>query len=139
VPASAWRLRRLRPPSMVIVLRRLEVGATVKGREALPHGRSVADCPLLPPSRRLAQPGRHDGIGRGARAHSLHSFIPEEGRSSFPLGRRRSDSSAERHAPYGTTGAPLTEAVDLVSVAIANSIGLGEPCPIVVEELTDII
>ena len=74
VPASAWRLRRLRPPSMVIVLRRLEVGATVKGREALPHGRSVADCPLLPPSRRLAQPGRHDGIGRGARAHSLYSF-----------------------------------------------------------------
>ena len=74
VPASAWRLRRLRPPSMVIVLRRLEVGATVKGREALPHGHSVADCPLLLPSRRLAQPGRHHGIGRGARAHSLCSF-----------------------------------------------------------------
>ena len=63
VPAPAWRLRRLRPPPMVIVLRRLEVGAPVKGREALPHGHSVADCPLLRPSRRLPQPGRHDGIG----------------------------------------------------------------------------
>jgi len=63
VPASAWRLRRLRPPPVVIVLRRLEVGATVKGREALPHGHCVADCPLLLPSRRLAQPGRHYGIG----------------------------------------------------------------------------
>ena|ERR1019366_3662464 len=42
---------------MVIVLRRLEVGATVDGQEALPHGHSVADCPLLQPSRRLPQPG----------------------------------------------------------------------------------
>ena len=74
VPASAWCLRRLRPPPMVIVLRRLEFGATVKGREALPHGHCVADCPLVPPTRRLAQPDRHDGIGRGARAHSLYSF-----------------------------------------------------------------
>ncbi len=48
---------------MVIVLRRLEVGATVDGREALPHGHSVADCPLLRPSHRLPHPGRHDGIG----------------------------------------------------------------------------
>jgi hypothetical protein len=30
---------------MVIVLRRLDFGATVKGREALPHGHCVADCP----------------------------------------------------------------------------------------------
>jgi hypothetical protein len=34
---------------MVIVLRCLEVGAPVKGREALPHGHSVADWPLLRP------------------------------------------------------------------------------------------
>ena len=48
---------------MVIVVRRLEVGAPVRRREALPHGHSVADCPLLRASRRLPQPGRHDGIG----------------------------------------------------------------------------
>jgi len=33
VPAPAWRLRRLRPPPMVIALRRLEVGATVKAEK----------------------------------------------------------------------------------------------------------
>ena len=61
---SGLGLRRLRPPSMVIVFRRLEVGSKVKGRKALPHGHSVADCPLLRPSRRLPQPGRRDRIGR---------------------------------------------------------------------------
>ena len=34
---------------MVIVLRPLEVAATVRARDALPHGHSVADCPLLRP------------------------------------------------------------------------------------------
>jgi hypothetical protein len=67
---------------MVIVLRRLEVSATGKNREALPHGHSVADCPLLRPSRRLAQPDRSGGIGRGARADSLYSF--KKRRHSFP-------------------------------------------------------
>jgi hypothetical protein len=72
---SGLGLRRLRPPPMVIVLRRLEVGATVRGREALPHGHSVADCPLFRPSRRLPQPARHDGIGL-CRSYRFRSLRP---------------------------------------------------------------
>jgi hypothetical protein len=34
---------------MVIVLRRLEVQHNCQSQEALPHGHSVADCPLLRP------------------------------------------------------------------------------------------
>ena len=102
VPASAWRLRRLRPPSMVIVLRRLEVSATVKGREALPHGHSVADCPLLPPSRRLAQPGRSGGNKTRARAHS-HRSLKKRHRPSpgTEIGRLLT-------RPYGTIGAGVS-------------------------------
>ena len=47
---------------------------TYQSRKALPHGHSVADCPLLRPSRRLPQPGLHDGIGRRARVDLPYSF-----------------------------------------------------------------
>jgi hypothetical protein len=84
---SGVGLRRLRPPSMVIVLRRLEVGSKVKGREALPHSHSVSDCPLLRPSRRLPQPGGHDRIGR-CRSSRGQKFAAETaefpGASSLP-------------------------------------------------------
>jgi len=83
VPAPAWAYARLRPPPMVIVLRRLEVGANWQGREALPHGHSVADCPLLRPSRRLPHPGRPDSIGGPTRVDPLYSF--KSCRYSFPL------------------------------------------------------
>ena len=61
---------------MVIVLRRLDVGRNCQSREALPHGHSVADCPLLHTSRRLPHPGRHDGIGGTTRVDPPYSFKP---------------------------------------------------------------
>jgi hypothetical protein len=108
---SGWGLRRLRPPPMATVPRRLEVCATVRGREALPHGHSVADCLLLRPSRRLPKPGRHDGIGRGARAHSLYSFK----KSRYSVLAIRYGSVSDRpltrpyRHPWGSPVSPVAE------------------------------
>jgi hypothetical protein len=56
----------------------------------------VADCPLLRPSRRLAQPGRHEGIGGPARVDPLYSF--KYSRYSFPFNKKMDRWSTSNRA-----------------------------------------
>ena len=116
VPAPAWAYAGSGRLPTVIVPRRLEVQRVRQNREALPHGHSVADWPLLRPTRRLSQPGLHAGSGRGARAHSLYSFkrgrVGIDASHCHAVDRKTGNRPAGSHqlpASIGTSGAPVPE------------------------------